>query len=155
MSKTLPRWFGRKSKKKDDNTDKGKQNEKNSKILTSNANTSTNNFHTIRPNYEHSTKQHNTKPFSTFESNKNHENDIINQNREDIIIKESYFQTKNIKQLHDIQDISLKYEMHKSPPNTQKIDQEYPDDIYGGRYGNYLILFNGTLPLLIFPLFDP
>ena len=92
--------------------------------------------------------------FAEFETNKNHENDIINQNREDIIFKESYFQTKNIKQLHDIQDISLKYEMHKSPPNTQKIDQEYPDDIYGGRYSNYLILFNGTLPLLVF-FFDP
>ena len=130
MSMTLPRWFGRKSKKKDDN--EVKQNEKNSKVSTSHAITSTNNFHTIRPNYEYSTK-HNAQPCSTFESNKTHENDIINQNQEKMIFKESYIQSKNIKQLHDIEDISLKYEMHKSPPNTQKIDQDYTDDIYGGR----------------------
>ena len=78
MSMTLPKWFGRKSKKTNNHKDNElTENQNQVKELIPNRTHGTGRFHTIRPNNECNKKQQSLKPYSP-DSN-NDKNEIMKQ----------------------------------------------------------------------------
>ena len=133
MSKTLPRWFGQKFKKKNSNKDnesKGTQNV--SKASTQNSTYGTNNFLTIRPNYECSRDHRKIMPTSRYDSNSNGKK-VENQSIEEIKISpRSQNHSKDVKPFHETKSIGITHK-RQAHSSFSQIDNVDTPSIYGGR----------------------
>ena len=131
MSMTLPKWFGRKSKKINNHKDNDMtKNQNQLKESIPNRTHDTDKFHTIRPSYEFSKKQPSLKPYSP-DSN-NDKNEIMKQYQRDKFTQEIQIHS-NINQQHDeTKIITLKHENNKYSIFNQE-NHEESSSIYGGR----------------------
>ena len=108
MSMTLPRWFGRKSKKKDDKEcNKLRENEKHIEITTSSRTNDSTKYLTIQPNYECNKEKRNVKAFSTFKSNVSELYDVERQNTSEVAKQHKEISPRNVTHFHNDHNFSL------------------------------------------------
>ena len=133
MSMTLPRWFGRKSKRKDDNKGpKLEKNEKHVEISTSDRPNDSTKYLTIHPNYESNKDKCNVKAFSAFKLTSNELYEVEKQSKTKLAMRHKEIVSKNGNHFQNAHTVSLDNRTDEYSSIGGEITHE-SHAIYGGR----------------------